>query len=49
MKKSTLLAAAFTGFGAVVVLAPTAVANPRISVPFVPVPVALEPPPSEPR
>ncbi len=36
MKKSTLLAAAaLTGFGAALV-APTAVADPRISVPFVP-------------
>jgi len=49
MKKTTLLAAAFTGFGAVVVLAPTAVADPRVSLPFVPVAVPLEPPPSDPR
>jgi hypothetical protein len=43
MKKYTLLAAAaLTGFGAVLV-APAAVADPRISVPFVPVLVPLEP------
>ncbi|GAB7071345.1 hypothetical protein H7J06_10115 [Mycobacterium hodleri] len=43
MKKSTLLAAAaLTGFGAALV-APTAVADPRISVPFVPVLVPLDP------
>jgi len=43
MKKSTFLAAAaLTGFGAALV-APTAVADPRITVPFVPVLVPVEP------
>ena len=46
MKKSTLIAAAaLTGLGAVVV-APSAVADPRISVPFHPVSVPVEPPTS---
>jgi hypothetical protein len=49
MKKSTLLAAAaLTGLGAALV-APTAVANPRISVPFHPVSVPFDPPTSGPR
>jgi len=49
MKKSTLIAAAaLTGFGAALV-APTAVADPRISVPFVPVLVPLEPPAADHR
>jgi hypothetical protein len=44
MKKSTILAAAaLTGFGAAIV-APAALADPRISVPFVPVCVHLDPP-----
>ncbi|WP_161600562.1 hypothetical protein [Mycolicibacterium hodleri] len=44
MKKSTILAAAaFTGLGAAIV-APAAVADPRISVPFDPVSVLLDPP-----
>lgn len=44
MKKSTLLAAvALTGLGAAII-APTAVADPRISLPFVPVIVPLDPP-----
>ncbi len=44
MKKSTILAAAaLTGLGAALV-APTALADPRISVPLVPVSVPLEPP-----
>lgn len=44
MKKTTLLAAAaLTGLGAAVV-APTALADPRISVPFHPVSVPVEPP-----
>jgi len=49
MKKSTILAAAaLTGLGAIVV-APSAVADPRISVPFHPVSVPVEPPASGPR
>jgi hypothetical protein len=44
MKKSTILAAAaVAGVGAVLVN-PTAVADPRISLPFVPVCVPLDPP-----
>jgi hypothetical protein len=44
MKKSTILAtAALAGFGALLV-APAAVADPRISVPFVPVSVPFDPP-----
>jgi hypothetical protein len=44
MKKSTILAAAaLTGLGAALV-APTAVADPRISLPFVPVSVPFDPP-----
>jgi hypothetical protein len=45
MKKSTILAAAaaLTGLGAALV-APTAVADPRISLPFVPVSVPIDPP-----
>jgi hypothetical protein len=44
MKKSTILAAAaLTGLGAALV-APTAVADPRISLPFVPVSVPSDPP-----
>lgn len=44
MKKSTFLAAAaVAGVGAVLV-APSAVADPRISVPFVPVSVCMDPP-----
>ncbi len=44
MKKSTILAAAaLTGLGAALV-APTAVADPRITLPFVPVTVPLDPP-----
>ena len=49
MKKSTLLAAAaLTGLGAALV-APTAVADPRISVPFHPVSVPFDPPTSGPH
>jgi hypothetical protein len=49
MKKSTLLAAAaLTGLGAALV-APSAVADPRISVPFQPVSVPVDPPLSGPR
>jgi hypothetical protein len=48
MKKSTLLAAAaLTGFGAALV-APTAMADPRISMPFIPVLVPLEPSANDP-
>jgi hypothetical protein len=44
MKKSTIFAAAaLTGFGAALV-APAAVADPGISLPFVPVSVLLDPP-----
>lgn len=44
MKKSTILAAAaLAGMGAALV-APSAVSDPRITVPFVPVSVPLGPP-----
>ncbi|MBJ7340118.1 hypothetical protein [Mycolicibacterium sp.] len=44
MKKSTILAtAALTAFGAALI-APAAVADPRINLPFVPVSVPLDPP-----
>ncbi|MDX1888782.1 hypothetical protein [Mycolicibacterium sp. 050158] len=47
MKKSTILAAAaLTGLGAALV-APAAVADPRISVPFTPVLVPMGPPPGD--
>jgi hypothetical protein len=44
MKKTLIVtAAAVAGFGAALV-APTAVADPRVSVPFMPVTVPVEPP-----